>query len=320
MNKTSSIFLFLLLNCILGFRATARAQKAEALKNIVYKIAEGDSLRLDIFLPEPMAAPGPSPVVIIIHGGGWVEGDRKFETNDFMRKLIDQLTYNGVAVVSIDYTLLSKSKHFPAPLADCKDAVRWVKAHAAAYKFDPANIGLWGGSAGGHLALLTAYTNDTVPAGAPAMDPISSRVKYVIDFFGPTDLNRLLRTKASKLTVFFAGIFLGKKILSLRKRLIFAITGHAIDTHKQKAIEELRLYSPLQYVTQAVPTFLFHGTKDRVVPLEQSKKLHRLLDAHDITNELIIVNKGDHGFNNISDAREDALVEQTVQYVLQSSK
>ncbi len=316
--KTLIVFFSLLFCCCLFSAATVNAQHAGVFRDIVYKVSQGDSLRLDIFLPEAATTPDLSPVVIIIHGGGWVEGDRNLATNAFMRKLRDQLNHHGVAVVSIDYTLVSKSTHLPTPVTDCKDAVRWVRAQAATYGFDPANIGLWGGSAGGHLALLTAYMND-IPADTPVWDPPPAAVKYVIDFFGPTDLNRLLRTKAGTLRLFVARLVLGKKILSIRKKLIFALTGYAVDSHQRKAREVLRRYSPVQYVANAVPTFLFHGTKDHVVPLKQSRKLHRLLDARGVQNELIVVDKADHGFNNIDNARQEALVAKTVGYVLAQS-
>lgn len=287
--------------------------------DIVYKVSEGDSLMLDAFLPRNTQAQNPFPVVIIIHGGAWVEGERTLETIDFMRKLRAGLIGKGIAVVSIDYTLLNKTKHLPLPIADCKDAVRWVKAHAAVYNLDTANIGLWGGSAGGHLALLTAYTNDSLWTGAPELAPWSSKVNYVIDYFGPTALNKLLRTEVNGLSLFIARVVLGKKLLAVRERLIFALTGYQIDADKEKVIETLRPYSPLQYLSTAIPTFIFHGTKDNVVPLEQSRELHRRLVAGGVPTELIIVHKGDHGFNNISETRKDLLVEKTVQFV-QSQK
>src|SRR3546814_1590435 len=101
--------------------------------DIVYKVSEGDSLMLDAFLPRNTQAQIPFPVVIIIHGGAWVEGERTVETIDFMRKLRAGLIGTGIAVVSIDNTLLNKTKLIPLPIADGNDAVRWVKANPAEY-------------------------------------------------------------------------------------------------------------------------------------------------------------------------------------------
>ena len=305
-------FSVLLLFVLLLLNTASNAQQQE-FKNIAYKISEQrDSLLLDLFLPGVVATDKKVPVVVMIHGGAWVEGDRSLEAYYYTQQLKKQLNKNGIAVVSIDYTLLSKTVHLPAPVADCKDAVRWIRAHARKYGFDPDNIGLWGGSAGGHLALLTAYTNDTEWPGSPQLAGISAKTNYVIDFFGPTDLNALLKPDAGWLTVLLAKLFI-PKLLPYREKIAYALTGYAIDPDKQKVIETARLYAPLNYITAAtVPTFIFHGTRDKVVPLRQSRQLHRMLTAHKITNELIIVKKGDHGFNNISRERTDALIQQTL--------
>ncbi|ANH79993.1 hypothetical protein A8C56_02485 [Niabella ginsenosidivorans] len=292
---------------------TAVLNAQQEYKNLPYKRSEnGNALMLDLFLPEPTAAGKKFPVVLIIHGGAWVEGDRSLETFYYTQQLKKQLNKTGIAVVSIDYTLLSKTIHLPVPIADCKDAVRWVRAHAEQYGFDPENIGLWGGSAGGHLALLTAYTDDTKWPGSPQLASFSARTNYVIDFFGPTDLNALLKPDAGWFTVLLAKIFI-PKLLPYREKLAYALTGYSIDPDKQKVMQTAGLYTPLKYITAAtVPTFIFHGTKDRVVPLRQSRKLHRMLDANKVSNGLIIVKKGDHGFNNIPKEKTDALVEKTV--------
>lgn len=275
-----------------------------------------DSLMLDLFLPGQMQPHRKIPVVIIIHGGAWIEGSRELESIYYMRQLKQQLNNNNIAVVSIDYTLVDKAIHFPVPVADCKDAVRWVKANAALYNLDTARIGLWGGSAGAHLALLTAYTPDSMWQGSKDLSAYSAKVNYVIDNFGPTDLNKLLQTDAGKFTLLLAKVFI-KKLLPFREKIILALTGYAIATDKHKAITTLMPYAPLQYISAAtVPTIIFHGTKDKIVPLKQSEKLHQRLNAGNVPNELIIVKKGDHGFNNIPNEETDTLVMKVVNYAI----
>lgn len=293
-----------------------KAQTGKDYRNVVYKVAGGDSLMLDIFLPQDKPSLTTVPVVLIIHGCAWVEGNRELESIYYMRQLKQQLNNNGIAAISIDYRLVDKTTNLPAPVVDCKDAVRWVKAHAAAYHLDAGRIGLWGGSAGAHLALLTAYTPDSLWTGDKDLSTYSAGVNYVVDNFGPTDLNQLLQTDAGKFKLFLARIFI-KKLLPLRERLLFALTGLPTIAYQQQVTNALAPYAPLKYINATTaPTIIFHGTKDKVVPLQQSKQLHRSLDAAHVANELIIVKKGDHGFNNISKEAIDALVDQVVAYVM----
>jgi acetyl esterase/lipase len=320
--KPASVFLSLLIITGSNFLyAQAPPEEGKAYENVLYKKGKGgDSLVLDIFMPGQAVAAHAVPVVMIIHGGGWAKGERTLETIYYMQQLKRQLNNNGFAVVSIDYTLVSKDAHFPDPVADCKDAVRWIRANASRYNFDAGNIGLWGGSAGGHLALLAAYTGDEKWKGDSLLAPFSSRVNYVVDNFGPTDLNGVFLSCASGFTLFFAKIFF-KKLLSVRERLILAITDYSIQSDKDKVIETLCMYSPVLYVdSSAVPTIIFHGTKDKVVPIEQSKRLQKLLSDNNVENEFVIVEKGDHGFNNISREQTDTLVNKTVDYVIRHTK
>ncbi|WP_460686937.1 alpha/beta hydrolase fold domain-containing protein [Niabella aquatica] len=307
-------FNFLLCGTTLFWGSYLKAQSSTDYKNLAYKITANDSLMLDIFLPQNTVSK--VPVVVIIHGGAWVEGSRELESIYYMRRLKDQLIKNGIAAISVDYTLVNKSKHFPVPIADCKDAIRWIKANAANYNLDTTRIGLWGGSAGAHLALLAAYTPDSMWPGSKELSRYSASVNYVVDNFGPTDLNQLLQTNASKFKLFLARIFV-KKLLPIREQLIFAMTGTSIDTEKRKVITTLAPYAPLAYIQSMnrIPTIIFHGTKDKVVPLKQSKQLHKQLNSANVSNKLIIVKKGDHGFNNISTVSIDALVEQVIEYI-----
>ncbi|QNL48056.1 alpha/beta hydrolase [Olivibacter sp. SDN3] len=309
------LFLFLLYQN-LSLKAQNIGERKKSLENVVYKVSEdGDSLALDIFLPETTVYGQKTPVVMIIHGGAWAEGNKSLESIYYMRKLRERLNSNGFGVVSIDYTLVGKTVHFPTPIADCKDAVRWIRANASKYNFDADNIGLWGGSAGGHLALLVAYSSDGKWSDDKRLAPFSAKVNYVVDNFGPIDLNALLKTDVSKFTLFFAKIFM-RKLMPIREKLIYALTGYSIDSEKPKVIETAELYSPITYIDSAdVPTLIFHGTKDNVVPLKQSKKLHQLLSEKNVDNEFIMVKNGDHGFNNISQEQTDALIEKTVSYI-----
>ncbi|PRD56875.1 alpha/beta hydrolase [Sphingobacterium gobiense] len=303
--------LFLFIVSMLG--PGVSAQTARIFTDVVYKTSqEGKSLSLDIFLPDHNLTAEKTPVVIIIHGGAWVAGNRTLETLYYMRTLRKALNDSGFAVVSIDYTLLDKEIHFPDPVIDCKDAIRWVRAQADRYNIDGDRVGLWGGSAGGHLAMLAAYSDDSKWLGDESLINFSAQVSCVVDNFGPTDLNALLRTDAGKLTIFMYKTF-ASKLYPLRQKVIHALTGYTLEENKDDVLQIATEYSPLYYVdSTAVPTLILHGTKDRIVPIKQSKVLAKTLTKFGVRHEFIKVKNGDHGFNNIPEQEIDKIVAETV--------
>jgi len=317
---------FLLFSVLFFFVAATKAQTGfaqqsyQTFKDIAYKNALTDSaVNLDIFLPDSNFGKR-NPAVIIIHGGGWAKGDKTLETPYYMRRLKHELLSNSFAVISINYRLVSKNVHFPKPIEDCKDAVRWVRANANKYNIDTLNIGLWGGSAGGHLALLTAYTPNELFSGDKTLAPYSSKVNYVVDNFGPTDLNALFRMNMGGFSTFIVKLFF-HKIYEIREKLVFAMTGYSVKTDKEKAEEVNSLYNPIHYINKdAVPTIIFHGTRDKVVPISQSTELKEKLDYYSIPNELITVKKGDHGFNNISTEEINKLVGKSISFIKEHLK
>jgi acetyl esterase/lipase len=128
----------------------------QSREDLVYDRPEGQPLALDVYRP---AKAGRAPALLIVHGGGWLTGDRAME-----RPLARQLAARGYVAVPVSYRLGTAGR-FPAPLHDLKAAVRWLRAHADDYGIDPARIAVAGGSAGGTLAALVGATN-----GMPEFD------------------------------------------------------------------------------------------------------------------------------------------------------
>jgi acetyl esterase/lipase len=149
---------------------------AEVHRDVEYSQAEGTSLRLDASIPE---GSGPFPVAIIVHGGGWVRGDRKIDVAPLFKPLSDA----GIAWFSISYRLVTDPLHFGVAVNDVEDAIRFVKAHAAEYRIDPDRLALIGESAGGQLAGMAALNR------APG-----TAVKAVVAIYAPTDLVMLLKS------------------------------------------------------------------------------------------------------------------------------
>jgi acetyl esterase/lipase len=138
------------------------------------------SQKVDVYTPKAVA---PFPVVVLIHGGGWVQGD-KMEYRTSIKT--EALLARGYAVVAVNYRLSNVAK-FPAQIQDVKAAVRWIRANATTYNFNPNKIGAWGTSAGGHLTALLATSG-----GINALEDLtqgdatkSSTIQAAVDWFGP---------------------------------------------------------------------------------------------------------------------------------------
>jgi acetyl esterase/lipase len=265
-----------LLACLLPFNidlATARplhqTESVTTQRNVTYCTAAGEALKMDLFLPQ--SSDGPFPVVVYIHGGSWVGGD-KFEVG----LAGDELARKGYVVAAINYRLGPKHK-WPAQIQDTKCAVRYLRASAAQYNLDPNRIAAWGSSAGGHLAALLGLADTSAGFDAGQYLDRSSRVQAVVDMFGPTDLNAYDPDNYSR------GI--GQSVFGV--------------THDEpQGRDLLRRASPVTYAgsSSGVPFLILHGDKDSLVPLSQSEALYDRLKAAGTPAELVVVQNGEHGF------------------------
>jgi acetyl esterase/lipase len=169
-------------------------------RDISYAGTENPRQRLDLYLPKERPS-GRLPVVVFLHGGG--RKGNKAEGAEQMKPLLRTGRYAGV---SVGYRPSGEAK-WPASLHDCKAAIRWIRANADKYDFDPDRIGVWGRDSGADLALLLGVSGD-VPELEGDLGPhrgTGSRVACVVNFFGASDLSTLLtwisRDDAPVLTV-----------------------------------------------------------------------------------------------------------------------
>ncbi|MDQ8143158.1 alpha/beta hydrolase [Chryseobacterium sp. CFS15] len=294
-------------------------QAASVSENIAYKTDEsGKKIQLDIYRPKN-TDDKKIPVVVYVHGGAWVEGDKIITADNYVENTILKLLEKNYAVISINYRLVSENLHFPAPIQDTKDAIRWIRKNADQYHLDENNIGMWGVSAGAHLSLLSAYTQDNEFLGDPELSEYSAKVNYVVDNFGPTDMNTLLHTRAPKPMLFIVGL-ISQKIIDIRTNLAHGLTGYDIKTDRQKVIEVCKTISSLNYTQNTVPTLILHGNKDKVAPLRHSKRLNRMLKKAGTEHSLIVVKKGNHGFKNTDKAYQDELNDEMIKFILSHEK
>ena len=176
-----------------GAPAQAKHEMPENIaleRDLRYREGKSAAWKLDLAYPRD---PGTKqrPAVIVIHGGGWIEGDKSsFASLEYWApgNIID-FAKLGFVATTINYRLSGEAP-FPAALEDCKCAVRWLRAHAKDYHIDAERIGARGNSAGGHLALLLGLTNksDGLEGDGPYQDQ-SSAVQAVISDSGPVDLD-----------------------------------------------------------------------------------------------------------------------------------
>lgn len=243
---------------------------AQILSNLEYARPSGKPLLLDLYLPQDTQ--GRKPVVVWVHGGGWMTGSRE-------RPPVLSLVRRGYAVASISYRF-SDEAVFPAQINDCKAAVRWLRASASKYGLDPRRIGVWGSSAGGHLAALLGTSGGVTELEGDRGGPdLSSQVQAVCDFCGPAD--------------FLAPDVLDGRAWQLLRDVAARLLGGPISSNREKAASA----SPITYVSQDDPPFLImHGDRDDQVPLSQSQLLCGALREAGVAAELRVVTGAGHEF------------------------
>jgi acetyl esterase/lipase len=258
--KSYTSILLLLATALLPANCLAQTPAppgVEVERGLLFASIGGKNLKLDIYRPQNSSSD--VPVVVLIYGGAWMMRGQAMEIPTAI-----WLAHHGYAAAVIDHRLSSEAL-FPAQIYDCKAAVRWLRANAAEYGLDPAHIGAWGESSGGHLAsLLGTAGNVAALEGDEGNTNESSQVQAVVDFFGPTDF---LQMEAHILP----GSWLHHDSPdSPESRLI----GGPIQENRDKAEQA----NPIKYVTHDVPPFLIvHGEQDPLVPYNQSELLYAAL-------------------------------------------
>lgn len=223
---------------------------------------------LDLYLPEKKSAK-PLPVVVWVHGGGWNGGSKERCPGTY-------LAADGFAVASINYRLTDVAQ-WPAQIDDCRAAIRWLRKHADEYGLDAAHVGVWGGSAGGHLVALLGTLDAPEAAGEP-----SCRVQAVCDWYGPSDLLTMPPNVLSP----------GKTEEGLAKSNGAKLLGGTVRDRPKLAKQASALY---QVSRDDAPFLIMHGDQDPQVPLEQSTRLHAALQKAGVEATFKVVAGAGHG-------------------------
>jgi acetyl esterase/lipase len=221
------------------------------IRNIAYAPDDLPGKRglLDVVLPREDGVK--RPVLLQIHGGGWVLGNKEEQGIPLM----NHLAARGWVCVAINYPLSPKAT-WPEHLIACKRAMKWIRGNIESYGGDPTFVAVTGGSAGGHLAAMVGLTpND--PQYQPGFEDIDTSVVACVPFYGAYDMANVLGTKAGE-----------REYRHYLKPTIFK-TGDR---------DVARSASPLTLVGEkAPPMFLIHGTNDSLINVAEARELARLL-------------------------------------------
>lgn len=247
------------------------------VRDIVFSTPPGakgrTELRMDLYLPQ--SAPTPTPVIVWLPGGGW-RAQRRGQGPQLQRLFAER----GYAMADIEYRS-SELSPWPAQLHDVIAALRHLHDIADTYGLDPASIGLWGSSAGAHLALLAAFAGDADGSlTAPG-------VRAVVAGYPPTDL---LHLNDDSLPGGVLGVDPSDPAWGLLGGRPSARTATAVEASPAR-----------QARPQVPPVLLLHGDADLLIGPAQSRRLHNALIAAGAESHLLLVHGADHGFLNTGD-------------------
>ena len=251
--------------------AVALWQKVRIVPNVVYEKVNGADQKLDVLA---IRGQTPSPVVVYIHGGGWVRGSK--EANALWTLPFIAM---GYAVVNVEYRLANVSLA-PAAIEDCRCALRWVVQHAKEQPFnlDASRIIVAGDSAGGHLALMTGMLKPSDGFDRQCYTVDEPHVSAIVDLYGITDLPEMLEGP-------------NKKPFPENWPYTTQWVGN-----QPNRIEIARAASPMTYVRAGLPpTISIHGDADPLVPYQHSVKLQDALAKAGVPHELVTIPGGGHG-------------------------
>ncbi|MBV1688757.1 alpha/beta hydrolase fold domain-containing protein [Novosphingobium sp. G106] len=242
------------------------ADNVRLLSDLPYANTNDPRQRVDVYLPKRATVAGPLPVIAYVHGGGWSVGSKIMARPQVM-ELVNSGRY---AAVSIGYRLDWQDK-WPAQIYDVKAAIRWIRANAKSYGFDGKRICAMGDSAGGHLVAQLGVTNGEAPSEGNLGKNLrqTSRVQCVIDMFGPVDLPNMAL-----------------------KSIVESLLGGTMSAKADVA----RDASPISHIDAKDPPFLIiHGTKDPLVPYQQSVAFEAALSKAGVPVLFQTVEGGGHG-------------------------
>lgn len=258
-------------NLLAGSEISINVESKKDYEEVEYKNTNGVPLTLDIFDAKKELRNG-SPVIIYVHGGSWVYGNK--EIPNAISPLLDAFREEGYAIISTSYELMRGEENFNKQISDVKDTIRWVYKNKEEYNFNVNKIGIIGASSGAHLSLMAAYSSEDDFVDDEELRDYPSKVKYLIDFFGPTDLNTLDMNDVN---------------WDLEQII------NSVGDSREEVLDK---YSPINYVDEREPnTLIIHSRKDNIVPYENAETLYEELINKNNKASIITLEGATHDFS-----------------------
>ena len=256
-------------------------------KDVIYKKRDNKELTLDIYTNKE--AKEATPIIIYVFGNGWIYGDKVIPSA--IESIINLLKDEGYAVISTSYELMDDEVIFKDQISDVKDTIRWIYKNKDKYNFDVNNIGIIGPSAGAQLSMMAAFSREDEFIGDQSLKSYSSKVKYIIDLFGPARLSKI-------------NLSVGPE--------------EVVEKFSDSDIEKLsKEFSPIEYIREDLPdTLIIHSLKDNIVPYETSIELYETALKYNNNFELYTLQNCTHYLENLSNTEALNLYMKIVDYIL----
>ena len=257
-------------------------------ENVIYKTRDDLSLTLDIYGPTKTSN-SPSPVIIYVFGDGWTSGTKSIPSE--IMPVIDTLRDSGFTIISTSYELMCDDIIFDEQVSDIKDTIRWIHKNSEKYNFNTNEIGIISPSAGAQLSMLAAFSDNASFVGDSKLSSYPSTIKYIVDLFGPTALDK---------------VNLSAGPVDLVSKL---------DTNKILLLSNE--YSPINYLNNNLPNMLIiHSISDEIVPYDTSVKLYE--EALSLGNDFdfFTLKESNHYLENLSTNEAFSLYLKIVNYIL----
>lgn len=251
---------------------------------VAYKSVGDSALTLNLYYLQGDTVSN-RPVLVYIHGGSWIHGDKTWIWRNYRQAVLEGFVDAHYVVASVDYRLAGRGGcDALTELDDCRDALEWIKGHVSEYGGDAGRIGLWGTSAGAHLSLLL---------GAELADSLP--VRYVLDDYGPTDIDKLLHTGLPSFGVTVMRWFKPELVERRQELMDKVFVGQETELSPVKVIKE-----------NMPPVLISHGTADGTVPVELAYDLAELLDDLGVDYRLNVYPGENHVLSSltVSEVRE----------------